>query len=121
MSTTGGESDSLRTNPAGLGGRGGGPGRGEASHAKRERIVFHGRVQGVFFRATTAELAQRRAVVGYVRNMPDGSVEMEVQGASEEIDALLAAVNERYRENITCMDRRVIPLREDEREFRIRH
>lgn len=118
MSTTGGESDSLRPNPAGLGGPGG---RGEASYAKRERIVFHGRVQGVFFRATTAELARQRAVVGYVRNMPDGSVEMEVQGAPDELDALLAALNERYRENITCMDRRVIPLREDEREFRIRH
>jgi len=43
------------------------------------RIV--GRVQGVFFRASAREQAQRHGVTGYARNCPDGSVETLLCGA----------------------------------------
>lgn len=39
------------------------------------RVLFHGRVQGVGFRATTSQIASRLGIRGYVRNLADGNVE----------------------------------------------
>jgi len=47
---------------------------------KRYIIRVSGKVQGVFFRASTKETADRLAVTGLVRNEPDGSVYVEVEG-----------------------------------------
>jgi acylphosphatase len=43
-------------------------------------VVVSGRVQGVWFRGTTQEVAERSGVSGYVRNLPDGRVEAVLQG-----------------------------------------
>ncbi|MFA8385370.1 MAG: acylphosphatase [Pelagibaca sp.] len=59
---------------------------------KHVRIV--GRVQSVSFRAWTRDRAQELGVSGWVRNLPDGSVEALVSGASEAVDVLLAAFHE---------------------------
>ena len=56
---------------------------------KRVRIIIQGRVQGVFFRAYTKEEAEARALVGWVRNLPDGSVEALVQGEPEKVDQMI--------------------------------
>lgn len=56
---------------------------------ERRRIVFIGRVQGVGFRATAAAVASRHLVSGWVRNEPDGSVVLEIQGDPAEIDGCL--------------------------------
>ena len=48
----------------------------DSSAVLRQRVIFRGRVQGVGFRATTASIARRHPVVGYVKNMPDGAVEL---------------------------------------------
>lgn len=53
-------------------------------HAK----VF-GRVQGVFYRASTKETAQELGLSGWVRNMPDGTVELEAEGPEDKIEALI--------------------------------
>ena len=47
----------------------------------------HGRVQGVGFRFFVQQTAKEMGLVGWVKNMPDGTVTMEVQGTSEEIEA----------------------------------
>lgn len=47
----------------------------------RERYIFHGSVQGVGFRYTTVSIARRFAVKGYVKNLPDGTVELVVEGS----------------------------------------
>lgn len=49
-------------------------------------------MQGVGFRATARSIAAGFDVTGWVRNEPDGSVQMEVQGVPAEIDAFLAAL-----------------------------
>ena len=46
----------------------------------RLQIKVTGRVQGVFFRASTRDKAVELGLYGFVRNEPDGSVYMEVQG-----------------------------------------
>jgi len=51
----------------------------------KAHVVFKGRVQGVFFRATTKDVAQREGVRGWVRNLPDGSVEAVFEGPEERV------------------------------------
>ncbi len=61
----------------------------------RKRVTYEGRVQGVGFRATSRSLAKRFAVSGWVRNLADGTVQLEVQGEAPEVDAALAAIRDR--------------------------
>ncbi len=60
----------------------------------RRTVHFAGTVQGVGFRYTTERIARRFAVTGYVRNLPDGRVELVVEGRPEELDRLLATLEE---------------------------
>jgi acylphosphatase len=57
--------------------------------ARRVRAVITGKVQGVSFRAATASEARRLGVTGWIRNLPDGRVELEVQGPADLVAALL--------------------------------
>jgi acylphosphatase len=56
---------------------------------RRIRAVIRGDVQGVGFRAATAEEARRANIAGWVRNMRDGSVELEAEGTPSAIDGLI--------------------------------
>ncbi len=49
-----------------------------------------GRVQGVCYRASTVDEARDRGLTGWVRNLADGSVELEAQGDDASVAALLA-------------------------------
>ena len=59
---------------------------------RRVRVTVRGRVQGVAFRAFTADEARRAGVAGWVRNRPDGSVEAAFEGPLSAVEALLAFV-----------------------------
>jgi acylphosphatase len=61
-----------------------------AADKAQVRIVVTGRVQGVFFRGATAEEARGLGLCGWVRNRPDGTVEIRAQGARRKLDLLLA-------------------------------
>ena len=52
------------------------------------RCLVAGRVQGVFFRASTRDQAARLGITGYARNLPDGRVEVVACGNDENLDAL---------------------------------
>jgi acylphosphatase len=54
------------------------------------QAVVSGRVQGVYYRASTQQQARRLAVAGWVRNRPDGRVEAWLEGAPDAVEALLA-------------------------------
>ncbi len=58
------------------------------TQCRRCRVT--GRVQGVFFRASTREQARRLGLTGYARNLPDGSVEVLACGEPAALEALVA-------------------------------
>lgn len=51
------------------------------------RCLVRGRVQGVFFRASAREQAERLGITGYARNLPDGAVEVLACGETESLEA----------------------------------
>ena len=53
------------------------------------RVVVSGRVHGVGFRVTCAQIAQRFGVSGTVRNRPDGTVEIHAEGPAAALDSLV--------------------------------
>jgi acylphosphatase len=55
----------------------------------RARVVIRGRVQGVFFRAETRSRARSLGLQGWVRNVPDGTVEAVFEGERERIESML--------------------------------
>lgn len=57
-------------------------------------LVVHGTVQGVFFRASAEQEAGRLGVAGWVRNRPDGTVEMVVEGDDAAVEALVRWAHE---------------------------
>ncbi len=59
---------------------------------RRFRARVYGVVQGVGFRWFVRHEAQRNNVVGYVRNLADGSVEVEAQGKPQDLEKLLSAI-----------------------------
>jgi acylphosphatase len=68
-------------------------------------IFFSGRVQGVGFRYAVMQVAKEYEVAGFVRNLPDGRVQLEAEGALDEIEAFLTAVGERMHGYIRKVDR----------------
>jgi acylphosphatase len=61
-----------------------------AGRSERREVFYAGHVQGVGFRYTTRSIAAEFPVVGLVRNLPDGRVQLVVEGSPAAIDGLLA-------------------------------
>jgi acylphosphatase len=57
---------------------------------KQVHLVVRGRVQGVFFRASTQREAERLGTTGWVRNLPDGAVEIRAEGQEATLRQLVA-------------------------------
>src|SRR5678815_5243483 len=67
--------------------------RHETFRAMTARQVFYeGRVQGVGFRFTCKQIARGYDVVGWVRNLPDGRVELQCSGEPDEVDGFLDGI-----------------------------
>ena len=59
----------------------------------RVHLKIHGKVQGVFFRATAREKAEELGLVGWVRNNPEGYVEVAAEGEREDLESFIAWCN----------------------------
>lgn len=82
-------------------------------------IVFFGQVQGVGFRYTAHRIAGRRGLTGFVRNLPDGTVEMLVQGPAGDIDLCLEEIDAEFAGQVRERRVRQVPPDPSHRDFRI--
>ena len=81
-----------------------------------------GRVQGVGFRFFVRTSAKALGVTGWVKNMSDGSVTMELQGTAPIIEQLIAQIKRgRGRINVTALELADLPVVKGENKFAIRH
>ncbi len=55
-----------------------------------EKCIVRGKVQGVFFRESTLQRAQKLGVTGYAKNLPDGTVEVLICGPAEAVGHMKA-------------------------------
>lgn len=91
------------------------------SSSVAQRTVFHGRVQGVGFRMTTVSIARRYEVTGFVRNMPDGTVEIVADGQPTEIERFLSEVESAFDGYVTGRDDSKTAIAEGLSAFEIRY
>src|SRR5262245_26068241 len=72
----------------------------DAPPARAYMVYYSGKVQGVGFRATTADIAKNHPITGWVKNLADGRVQLLVEGPEEAVDKFLKAVRTRWQANI---------------------
>lgn len=86
-----------------------------------KRVYFEGRVQGVGFRYSVKQLAMGFDVTGWVKNLVDGRVELQLMGEEEEVEEFIHELVEEstMARNITDVQASEIPLLENVRGFRI--
>ena len=86
----------------------------------RKHIYFSGRVQGVGFRYQAAYYARNLGLTGWVRNLSDGRVEMEVQGRETLIGQLILTLKNQPYIRIERVEYREIPVDSGETKFSTR-
>ena len=86
------------------------------------QVFYEGRVQGVGFRWTVRHLAKGFELTGWIRNLIDGRVEMQVSGDDEEVRAFLDAIaKSELRSHIRKMTEHQLEAPTEARGFEIRH
>jgi acylphosphatase len=84
--------------------------RAEDADKKARMVYYTGKVQGVGFRATAAEIARDFKVTGWVKNLADGRVQLLAEGPSEDVDKFLKAIAKRWKENIEKEETEKLPV-----------
>lgn len=79
----------------------------------RRHFIFHGYVQGVGFRYTACYTARNYGIPGWVRNLDDGSVEMEAEGRPADIEALITALEKIKWGSVDRIESKIIPIHGD--------
>ncbi|MBP8303426.1 MAG: acylphosphatase [Phycisphaerae bacterium] len=82
-------------------------------------VLFVGEVQGVGFRFTAQRIASLHGLAGFVRNLPDGTVEMFVQGPAEQIDLCLDEIDRALPGHVRERQVRHVRPRPDHTDFQI--
>ncbi|MBD7909758.1 MULTISPECIES: acylphosphatase [Clostridium] len=83
-------------------------------------LILEGRVQGVGFRFYAQSNALKYSLTGFVRNMPNGTVELEVQGTENNLQKFISVIREGNRFiNVTDFSKKEVSLIQDEKKFRV--
>jgi acylphosphatase len=85
----------------------------------RAHVIFSGTVQGVGFRFTVQRYALNLDLKGWVKNLPNGSVEILVEGQKEQIEKFCRNIEEYFQGYIRNRDIQFSPAREEFEDFRI--
>jgi acylphosphatase len=93
----------------------------EEHDLEQREVHYAGRVQGVGFRYTVRWIAAQFDVTGFVRNLPDGGVQLVVEGTPAEVVALLDAVRAEMSPYIRDVQETTRPASGRFRAFEIRH
>ncbi len=75
------------------------------SEVQHETVHFSGHVQGVGFRQAALQVAREYEVAGFVTNLADGRVHVEVEGAKDEVQAFVTALEERMHGYVRKVER----------------
>lgn len=89
--------------------------------SQRRQLTYAGQVQGVGFRYTSHSIAKRYEVSGYVRNLPDGRVELVAEGEGAELDRFLKELAEQMSDRIRSVECDRRPALGEFAEFTIRY
>lgn len=73
---------------------------------KEYHLIFSGKVQGVWFRATAQNLAQKHNVGGWIKNLTDGRVEAVAQADKQSLNNFLKSLAETYEPNIADIEKK---------------
>ena len=87
---------------------------------KRCHVIYSGRVQGVGFRYTARALADKYHLSGWVMNLSDGGVALEVEGKTKDLDNLLCDLQDEFKDYIKGIDLNELPYSGEYNDFRIR-
>ena len=87
----------------------------------RKTIHFSGQVQGVGFRYTAQAIARDFDVRGYVKNLSDGRVKLEVEGEASEIDRFVARIRDHMGGYIRHVDSSTAPATGEFTDFHVAH
>ena len=83
----------------------------------RKKLIFKGRVQCVGFRFQAKYLADTLGLTGYVENLDNGNVLMEVQGREQTIEDLIICLRERKPIRIDSIEEEYLSLKKKEKGF----
>lgn len=86
-----------------------------------KKAIFEGKVQGVGFRYTAKETSKGFDIVGWVKNLPTGTVELCLMGEEEEVDEFLKEIHEESTQshNIESFHLEEVPMLENTKGFTI--
>ena len=84
----------------------------------RKKLIFKGEVQFVGFRFQSKYIADMLGLTGYVENLPDGDVLMEVQGPMGVIQELILRLHQKKPIRIDSVEEEDIPVKKKEKGFR---
>ncbi len=87
----------------------------------RRHMIISGDVQGVGFRYRANYAARNLGITGYVRNLYNGKVELEIQGERELLSRFLSEVDSGRYIHIDDIESKNIPVVDDERSFKVLH
>jgi acylphosphatase len=73
-----------------------------------QHVIFYGRVQGVGFRYTTRRIAEQYNLTGWVKNLPDGTVEAIFQGTPESVQNCLDEISKHFEGYLR--DKQISPM-----------
>ena len=84
-----------------------------------KHIIFKGRVQGVGFRYGSYRVVSGYEITGYVRNLPDKTVEMQIQGKPDDIERCLVEIQDYFSGHIRDCQINTVPVNPRYHDFRI--